>query len=91
VGFGGAMAHMDLSCDGRVGMALGHKVEDFTFTVGQSFEGIVLPGSMDEPADHLGVNSAAAFGHSDESIEEIVDLSDAVFQEVADPGRSFFY
>jgi len=70
--------------DGRVRSALGHPRQHLALPGGQPLQRAVGPGPREQLRHHLRVERRAAVGHPPHGLQELADVHDAVFQQIAD-------
>ncbi len=98
VEFGEQMAHMRLDGPGaqrepfgdtRIGEPLGHEGEDVAFALGQQRKFPAAVSGADHGRDYLGIEGRSAVGYPLGRFDELVDLEDAVLEEIAEawPGH----
>src|SRR4051794_34726048 len=80
----GALGHDHLGGDRVVGAALGHQAEHLALARGELLERVVLAPAAEQPRDHLGVERRAALPHPAHRVVEVLDVPDAVLEQVAD-------
>lgn len=80
----GFFGDVEASCDGGVGAAFGHLGEDFAFAGGELGQGAFVVLAGEELGDDGGVHGGAAVGDAADGFDELSDVEDAVFEEVAD-------
>src|SRR5262249_50627808 len=80
----GLRAEEELLADPLVRAALRHQLEDRALASGEFVDRIVRLSATDELRDDLGVERGAAAGNATDRVEEVVDVHDAVFQQVAE-------
>lgn len=80
----GFFGDVEASGDGGVGAAFGHFGEDFAFAGGELAEGALAVLAGEELGDDGGVHGGAAGGDAADGFDELADVEDAVFEEVAD-------
>ncbi len=86
----GSFADEELLGDGGVGVALGHRCQDFLFAVGEVCKEIVPPATSHELGDNLRIESRAAIRYPNDCCQELGDVSYTVFQQIANrPGAGF--
>jgi len=73
--------------DRLVRTTLGHEGEDLALTLGEVIERHLRAPAADELGDDLGVDHRAAAGDPPDRVGEVVEILDAVLQEVADAAR----
>src|ERR1700727_3592189 len=73
--------------DGGVGAPFGHETEYLALFAGQPGERVGVPAAGQELPDDFGVQGGSARGHATGRFDELVNVGDAVFEQVADrPG-----
>ena len=77
----------ELGGDAVVGAAFGHQLEDFALAWGELGERVVVAVQADELCDDGRVDRGAAFGDAADGGAELVDVRDAVLEQVADAAR----
>lgn len=80
----GFFGDVEASCDGGVGASFGHFGEDLAFAGGELGEGALVVLAGEELGDDGGVHGGAAVGDAADGFDELADVEDAVFEEVAD-------
>ena len=79
-----AQGHEHPIGDRLVRAALCHQLEDFALTRRDLVERVVLALPPEQPADDLGIERRAAVGNSPDGGAELVQVGDAILEEVAD-------
>ena len=80
----GGLADLQRYGDADVRFALGHRGEHLAFAWGEVTELTGAAATAEHPTDDLGVQRAAARGNTVYGVDERGDVSDALFEEVAD-------
>src|SRR5271170_514154 len=82
----GAAADHERAGDAGVGPAFGHEGQNLALARGQLAERVAAAGQ--QLRHHLGVERAAAVGHSGQRVEELGHVGHPVLQQVADAVRA---
>ena len=77
-----AAADDECGGDAGVGPAFGHQREYLAFARGELAERVAAAG--EQLRDDFGIERAAALGHPVQRVEELPDVGDPVFEQVAD-------
>ena len=67
-----------------VGLALGHRSEHVALARAEPIQRSVALAAAQHPADHLGVKRAAAPRNPIDRVDEALDVTDALLEQVAD-------
>src|SRR5215469_2024739 len=90
VGLDGALGDEQAGGDGPVRKSLGHQGEDLAFTPAELVEGVGSAFTGKEPGDDRGVDDGLTIGEATEGVDQVRDVEDAFFEEIADPFGMFF-
>ncbi len=78
----GCLGDDELPGDGDVGVSFGDEGQDFAFSRRELRQRVALPAQ--QLAHYLGVDHGSAARHAAQRGDEILDIDDAVFEQVAD-------
>src|SRR5690606_5179619 len=82
--FYGTGTEVEGAGDGGVGFAFGHELEDFDFAWAQGRQSVLLARAHEDLGHDLRVEHGAASGDLIDGGEEVLDIGDAVFEQVAE-------
>ena len=88
--FDGPLRHHQDPSDRGVGAALGHQREYLAFPGGECAEAFVAAAGPQKLRDDLGVQGGTPGGHPAERFDELLDVADAVLEQVPDTGGASF-
>jgi hypothetical protein len=79
----GRLADDECLGDAVVGFALGHRGQHVALARAESVQRAVALAAAEHPPDDLGIQRATAPGDPGDSIDEAVEITDALFKQVA--------
>ena len=90
VGFDGAFGDEQAGGDGPVGQPLGDQGEHLALTPAELIEAVGTAFAGEEPGDDRGVDDCLPVGKATEGVDQVRDVEDAFFEQVADLFGMFF-
>lgn len=88
--FDGSFTDEKLLGNGGVGVPLGHGRQHFLLAVGEIGEEIIPPAPGNQLGNHFRIERCATICHPDDRRQELGDIGDSVFQQVANRTGSGF-
>ena len=83
-----ALAELELAADRLVRAALGDQREHLALARAERRQRAVVDGARQQLGDHLGVERGAARDHAPQHAGELLDVADAVLEQVPEPLRA---
>jgi hypothetical protein len=76
--------HHQVGGNPGVRVSLGHQFQNLALSLRQGVDRVIAPLPAEDLVDDLGINGETAVGHPFHRIQELIDVTDPVLQEITD-------